>query len=672
MKRVLILLPLLVLLAGCPKKSAQNGPAKLEAFTSATELKQYLADQVHNSTSRWGLGDLVGSLVMGGAAAPTTAGAPDSAGNSSGFSGTNVQVAGVDESDMVKTDGTYIYSVNDMTLNVLKAVPADQMALAGHLDLALPARDLYLLNKQVVVLSQTDGGYGYFYPYFGGGMGIPMALDVVAPASQPTTEPAPWLQSAPSFDMYVVDVADPTQPAITKKLSFQGGLVASRLIGNNLFLVTQTYLDTSSVTAFNGVKNAKAEDILPKYRTVVNGQETTAPLVTWSDVWHPVNPDGYSLTTIITVDLTNLDATPATTSVMADYGVVYASLQSLYVTSTNYDYTGAAREFTEVHKFDLTGDAATYVASGEVPGRLLNQYSLDEKDGFLRTATTTGWAGGGGVVPALGGLLDALLGTSTASSSTPDQSQNHVVVLEQTSKGLEIAGQLDGIAPGEQLYAARFLGDRGFLVTYLQIDPLFTIDLSDPRNPKKVGELEVPGYSSYIRPLDDNHLMTIGKAGDPVAEGSGTFALYKGLTLSIYDITDFANPKLDHQVVIGVRGTDSEALDNPKALTFYNDLVALPVDLYEGNVTTQWDYGYHTFSGLYVYRVSADTGFTLVGRIATVEWADPYSWCGYNAWTRGVFIGDNVYALSNLNAQSAAIADMTKILSTVPYVASQP
>lgn len=669
MKRTLVLLPLLlVAVAGCPKKSAQNGPAKLEAFTSDTQLKQYLADQYNNASSRSnGLGALLGGLAAMGGAVPSTA---DSASGVSGsFSGTNVQEQGVDESDMVKTDGTYIYSVNNMTLNILQAVPAGGMALAGHLDLDLPARDLYLLNGKVIVLSQTGYGYGY-YPYIdGAGIGTAGAIPAtgaVQTQPAPASQPAPWEQDAPTFDIYVVDVSNPAQPALTKKFSFEGGLSTSRLIGNKLFLVSQSWLNTGPVLQFNGVQTAKVDDILPKFRTVTGSDETVQPIVSWSDVYHPVNPDGYTLTSVITIDLANLDAPPATTGIMAEYGVVYASEQALYVTSTNYDWTGAAREFTEVHKFDLTGDAATYVASGQVPGRLLNQYSLDEKDGYLRTATTTGWAGGG-IVP-LGGILGGLFGATTANSSTPDQSQNHVVVLEQTSKGLEIAGQLDGIAPGESLYAARFIGDRGFLVTYLQIDPLFTIDLADPRNPKKVGELEVPGYSTYIRQLDDNHLMTIGKAGDPIAEGSGTFALYKGLTLSIYDVTDFASPKLDQQVTIGVRGTNSEALDNPKALVFYNDLVALPVDLYEGAPTTQWDYGYHTFSGLYVYRMSVDKPFELVGRIATVEWSDPYRWFGYDSWTRGVFIGDNVYAISNLSAQSAAIADMTKILSTVSYV----
>ncbi len=673
MKRALILLPLLVAIAGCPNKNAQLGPAELKLFTSATELKQYLVDQYRNDMQRSaGLGGL-----LGGVALPTSAGEADTGNNSASgsFSSTNVQVEGVDESDMVKTDGTYVYSVNNMTFNILAAVPADQMSLPGQLALDLPARDMYLLGKQAIVLSQTDGGYGYFYPYFVGGAvpvvatGAPTGAAEGDSGSASGPQPAPWLTSAPTFDVYVIDITDPANPTLTKKFSFEGGLETSRLIGNKLFLVTDTWLDTSGVLQFNGVNKTNVEDILPRYRTVAAGQETTNPLVTWNDVLHPANPDGYNLTTIVTIDLANLDTAPASTGIMADHGTVYATPDSLYVTSTNYDWTGAAREFTEVHKFDLTGDSATYVASGNIPGCLLNQYSLDEKDGYLRTATTTGWAGGGGAVPA-GGILGAILGT--ASTSNSNQSGNHVVVLQQNGSSLDIAGQLDGIAPGEQLYAARFVGDRGFLVTYYQVDPLFTIDLSDPSNPKKVGELEVPGYSTYIRPLDENHLFTVGKAGEPIQEGTGTFALYDGLTLSIYDVTDFANPALDQQVVLGVRGTDSEALDNPKALVFYNDMVALPVDLYEGDPTSQWAYGYHTFSGLYVYKMNVDDGFTLVGRIATVEWSDPYQWFGYNAWTRGVFIGDNVYAISNLSAQSAATADMSNILSTVQYNQAQP
>ena len=232
-------------------------------------------------------------------------------------------------------------------------------------------------------------------------------------------------------------------------------------------------------------------------------------------------------------------------------------------------------------------------------------------------------------------------------------------MLEQAADKLETAGQIDGIAKGEQLYAARFVGDRGFLVTFQRIDPLFTVDLADPHNPKIAGELKVPGYSEYIHMLDDNHLLTIGKDAQ---EGDG-FAWYLGLKLSIFDVTDLANPTLLKETTIGARGTDSEALYNHKAFTYHNGLLAFPVNLYEGSATPP-SYGEYTFGGLMVYRVSLDKGFEELGRIATVDQSEPYYW-SYNQWTRGIFIGDSVYAACDHDIKAAAVADMSKLVSTV-------
>ncbi|HEX2973084.1 MAG TPA: beta-propeller domain-containing protein [Tepidisphaeraceae bacterium] len=648
MKRALIFLPLLIAIAGCPKKTSQeSGPARLEAFTSATELKQYLSDQ-YNNAYRFGLGDLL-TGVFGGMAAPVPA---DSNGQeTAGHSTTNVQEAGVDESDIVKNDGTYIYSLNNQRLNILQAVPADQMTLAGYFDLDLPARDMYLLSGKAIVLSSTYYGYYYGYP---GPVAAGAAGNTGTSTGSDAPVPQPWQQDTTTFDIYAVDTSNPAAPALLKKYSFEGDLITSRMIGSKLYVVMMTYPKTDEVTKPFGVATTKVEDILPKVRTVTGGGETVAPAVNWSNVYHPVNPDGYSMVTVLTIDTADLTKEPASTAIMAGYGVAYASPSALYITSTNYDYTGADREYTEVHKFDLTGDVATYVASGKVPGWFLNQFSLGEKDGFLRTATTvwTNWGVGVEILSALN--------AQPAIAQTPWQ-MNCVYVLEQKDDQLEVAGKIENIAPDERIYAARFIGNRGFLVTFKQVDPLFTLDMSDPRNPKLVGQLEVPGFSTYIHPLDENHILTIGKG----ATDAGSFAWFGSMTLSIYDITDFANPALKHQEVIGVRGTASEALDNHKALTFYNDQLAFPVDLYEGDYTVP-GYGTHTFSGLFVYRFSVDNGFTKVGQIAGPEWASDFYSYGYGLWTRGVFIGDDVYAISSQDAKSAAINDMATILKTVP------
>ncbi len=661
MKRLLIVvLPLvLVVVLGCPRRQAgQDGPAELKRFTSATELKQYLADQYNNRYGGGLFGGLFGCsapnmesrdpLTAGGAALDGLGGAPSasSAGAAGDYSGTNLQELGVDESDYIKTDGTYLYVVAKQKLSIVQAVPADAMKVTGSLDLDLPGKELYLGTGQAVVLAEPK----YPYYYYGGGVGTSSwGMPEPTGGTADSGSERPWLTDQQTFDVYLVDVANPAAPSLTKKYSFQGSLMTSRMVGAKLYLVSVTYPDTTEIVKTNGVAKAAVEDILPKYRVVQGGHESVQPVVGWQDVYHPANPYGYSVVTVTTVDTTNPDAQPVSTSAMADYGVIYASTQALYITSTNYDSYGYERSNTEVHKFDLTGEAASYVASGKVPGWLLNQFSMGEKDGFLRVASTEGHSSGGFWVASPGSIF----------SGTVQASENHVVVLEQVDNKLEVAGQIDGIAPGEELYAARFVGDRGFLVTFKKIDPLFTVDLADPHNPKVVGELKVPGYSEYIHLMDENHLLTIGKDADD----QGEFAWYTGVKLSIFDVSDLANPQLLHNQTLGVRGTDSEALHNHKAFTYYNGLLAFPIDLYEGSATPP-NYGDYTFGGLMVYRVSLDKGFEYAGRISTVNQSSPWNW-DYGQWTRGVFIGQSVYAACEHDIKAAAFSDMSLLQSTV-------
>lgn len=643
MKRALVLLlPLMMIGAGCPGQKRQPlGPAALKKFASATEFKQYVAEQYRGYNTGWdapfGCSGMPAPNFMGGM--PSSAENSPGGARSDDFSGTNLQEAGVDESDVVKTDGTHLYVVARQKLDIVKATPPGEMAVLGHLDLDLPGHELYLQENRAIVLAQPS------YYYYGWGWTAPAGSGSVDSGTE-----EPWLQDQPTFDAYVVDVATPTAPALLKKYSFQGTLVTSRMIGSKLYMVSITYPNISPLMGAGGVETADVADVLPKYRTVAGKQESIEPLVGWEDVYHPVNPQGYSLINVTTVDTANLEAAPVSTSIVANYGVIYASTQALYVTSTNYDWYGYERDQTEVHKFDLTGDSAAYAASGMIPGWLLNQFSMGEKDGFLRVATTEGhsWSGMFST-----GLVGAIF------SDVVPASENHLVMLEQVDDKLEIVGRIDGIAPGEELYAARFVGDRGFLVTFQKIDPLFTVDLSNPREPKILGELKVPGYSEYIHMLDENHLLTIGKD----AQQEDGFAWYLGLKLSIFDVTDMANPQELHTATLGVQGTDSEALRNHKAFTYHNGLLAFPVDLYEGNAVPP-SFGNYTFGGLMVYSVSAEAGFAELGRIATVRQDGPYYW-GLNQWTRGVFIGEHVYAICDHNIKAAAVADMANLLKTV-------
>jgi len=201
-------------------------------------------------------------------------------------------------------------------------------------------------------------------------------------------------------------------------------------------------------------------------------------------------------------------------------------------------------------------------------------------------------------------------------------------------------------------------------VTFRQIDPLFTIDLETPTNPKERGRLKVEGYSDYIHILDDEHLLTIGK--DAAVQG-GT-AWQQGVQLSIFDISDFDNPVRTHHEPIGVRGTESEANWNAKAFTYYPEkkLLAIPINLYVGPTQAPWDYGKYAFSGLYVYRVTSDDGFDLLGRIDTSNGSPVYEWGPWysQAYTRGIFAADSdvVYAVTDQVVVAAPLATPSETL----------
>ncbi len=615
----------------------KTGKAGLYQFKSAEELKQYLADQYRERTTyrnRWGIETLLPVMFVGGAnaaSADTGSKSGEVGGDQSeDYSTTNLQEEGVDESDIMKNDAEHVYALDANGLRIAKVKPAEALEELGRLDLEGSPDSLYLMGDQAVALSQKWGNYGWYY-----------TLDTrssVAPVSESATGKNEAI-------ITLIDVSDRTAPSVIKTYRLEGNLVDSRMIDGRLHVVMTITPDLPPVEK---IVATPLEDMLPGY-VVTNQQGATVKsgvITDWPGFYRPVDPDGYGIISVVTINTTDPNAEMKSVALTADPGVIYASTESLYLTDTDWGYTDASSEKTIIHKFTFADDGARYVASGSVPGRPLNQFSLGEYQDYLRIATTIGFV-----------------------SRTNSTSTNNVFVLSEGADGLETVGEVRNIAPGEQIYSARFLGPRGFLVTFQKIDPLFTLDLSDPANPRVVGELKVPGYSDYIHLLDENHLLTIGKDAEATDQG---FAWYQGVQLSVFDIHNFAEPKLLWKEIIGGRGTESEALHNHKAFNFFRpkDLLAIPIELYEGGQGGP-TYGQHTFSGLYVYRVTVADGIQLKGRISTigsdVSQIPEYGWYYYNAWTRGVFIGDHVYAVTDRLIRSATSADPNTVLDTLEY-----
>lgn len=615
MRKLTTAASLLLCLAGCDifrSSQTESGDPRLKPFASAAEMKAYLAEQAEN---RWNTRGDIGFGLLGpiaGSPMPA-AGEADQAAPAAEFSTTNLQEPGVDESDRVKTDGQYLYVATGDRLRIVRVDSPEQMAEVGGLQLEAPTDALYLRGDRIVALS----GRGYF---FDGSQPIALGASLVPPDL--------FLQET---TVTIVSVADPSSPKVESTLSFEADLVTSRMIGDRLHLVLTTYPGLPPSPA--EIMATPLDEMIPDSTVSVAGQVARAGnIAEWNDFYRPSDPDGYGMTTVVSLDIADPAGSAESTAVLADAGAIYASTEALYVTDTAYTYWAEVRETTDIYKFDLTGGTAAYAGSGSVPGRVLNQFSMGEHERYFRIATTDSgvFAPGGQQAP----------------------SSSAVYVLGPDGDGLQVVGKVEGIAPGESLYAARFIGTRGFLVTFKKIDPLFTLDLADPANPVIVGELKVPGYSEYLHMLDDNHLLAVGKDADDM----GSFAWFQGVQLSLFDISAFDKPALKDKQVLGTRGTESEALWNHKAFNHYPSLeaLAIPVELYEGG-TGGSEYGEHTFSGVYVFHVNAEEGIDLLGRVATAD-AASYGM----GWCRTVFIGQTLYAVTGSGIHAVPFGELDR------------
>ncbi len=642
------LLLALLMVAGCGSSNDSNFdnsyPANtLTALSSNEQLETYLKDQFAKSVITYETNDnffdgpvlpLPGIGIGDG-----SAGAGIESGSS--YTNTNVQEEGVDEADRAKTDGTYLYIAKQHRVAVVKT--SEPFQEVGGIDINGIVDALYLYKNVLVVLYIPLNGEG----------------DRLRSSSQPIGVPC-WIPYDAKVGISLYDVSNPAEPGLIKTVEMDGYLVDSRRINGKLHLILQFLPNLSSLTLYcdkdsygevvaanrSALENLTLEQLIPFYQTnsLQNGVGIRKQAIAPENFYRAIDDDGGgSVTTVITINLDAPEMEFDSIGIIANAHSVYASMQSLYVISNRLPYlsmpTSIPEQYMAVHKFDLTGEKVQSVGSGAVKGWILNQFSLGEYEDVLRIATSTGNMWG----------------------PTPS-SENGVYCLTFQDNKMEVIGKLENLAPGEQIYAVRFIGKRGFLVTFVKVDPLFTLDLSDPAAPKVAGELKVPGFSEYIHPYGENHLITIGK--DAVNDSG--FAWYQGVQLSIFDITDFSNPTLvGEPLLIGDRGTNSEALYNHKAFTFWNqnNLLAIPIDLYEhaSEPTSPSVFGQYQHSGLYVYRVSVDRGFELQGTIQTRT-------TGFPLWTRGVFIDEYVYALTPGSVYKALIEDMAQTLETLPLV----
>ena len=544
-------------------------------------------------------------------------------GGASQVSTTNNQVAGVDEADFIKNDNKYIYVVTGQTLRIFKAWPAKQSKELSKVTVDGEPKRLFVTKNHALIyssLKKTSSSSGKTSPsYYGSKRECTYGYN------------CSFTGDGKPAQITVFDISDRANPKKVRTLKLSGSYVNARRVGDAVYTVLsspgvtfpglyyqpvgykcgKTLLPWQIVHAFDQVREdneavimgTPLTDFMPSVEdTILSGGKagTTKKLLAGCKGFYQssVN-DGGQFTTILGLNMAELVA-PSATTIVSRPGAIYASAKALYVSVPRqkrngygwYRSVGNADEASTVHKFalDVSKADVKYVASGVVKGRVLNQFSMDEHNDYLRMATTSGRVPSPNV-------------HSTLS------------VLRHVGMALKPVGQVDKLAPTEDIRSVRFDGDRGYVVTFKKTDPLFVFDLSDPNNPRTMAELKIPGFSTYMHMMDKKHLLTIGYD----ANDQGSFAWFTGVRFQIFDVSDIKNPKLAHKMVIGTRGSSSTALNNHLAFNYFapKNLLAVPMTVCEGTSGSGGSYGKNmTFSGLMVFDVTASGGFKPRGKVS--------------------------------------------------------
>ena len=619
------------------------GKASLEKFDSCSSVASVFREARQKVQAGYMLEGLktLGQPPLAAGAARDTAGTPQ-------YSATNVQVAGVDEADIVKTDGKYIYTITQQSyrggeskLIIAKAYPPENAEILSETPLEnFQPNEMFIHDNYILIFGYTREEIPVPEPMEG--------------APERMVVPYPYYSQLTTVQIW--DAADRSNPELIRSTDFEGSYLSSRKIGPYVYFVI------NSPPKYRVLEEGNDEDILPLFRdrtgTDLGKGVSFSRTCGCSEVkyFEPVNPE--SFITIASISLDDPEGKIKKEVIVGSGQNIYSSLENLYVAEMNYPFwfapreSGTPTEKTIIHKFSLDKGMISYVDHMEAPGRILNQFSMDEYDSHFRIATTAGH------VSRTGGAT----------------SSNNVYVFDSD---LNMVGKLEDIAPGERIYSARFMGERGYLVTFKKIDPFFVIDLSNHKNPKILGKLKIPGYSDYLHPYDENHIIGIGKETVEAEESAGNFAWYQGVKIAIFDVTDVGEPKELHRVVIGDRGTDSYALHDHKAFLFdkNRNLLVVPILLAEikgdkENLPRN-TYGDYVFQGAYVYDLTLEKGFDLKGRITHYETNETFLKSGYHYFDdqysvkRSLYIDNVLYTISGKKIKLNSLGDLSEIKGLV-------
>ena len=550
------------------------------------------------------------------------------------YSTTNIQVENVDEADITKTDGDYIYSLSEDKVIITDVKDETQIKIVAEIDSknsnTIPS-DLILYHDKLIVISEemkTTSSYYYSY------------------------------NNSNTTMVSVYDISNKEQPKEIKNYQLEQPYYTSRCIDGRLYVISSGYLKEENdeiVTYY--YEDGKQIDSGYKSIKRIKGIDTT------------------DQTILSMLDLNNMNESVKVNSYLMDVQNAYVSENNIYLLEEKYEgsYTSAPKissifgfygilgafvddneydygTYTYIYKFNLLEDGSIqYDKKAKEKGQTINQFSIDEYEENLRVALY-------------------------------NNEGSRIVIFNNE---MEKIGETEKLAEGEKMYSSRFLGNKAYLVTYKTVDPLFVVDLSNPEEPQVLGELKIPGYSTYLHPYDENHLIGIGMQTeekiyrDSSGRVTSTAAVITGMKMALFDVTDVNNPIQISDTIIGDSRTTSAILTNHKALLFSKEkqLLAIPVnnytedfeiesssDEYESMVKSYTNYKKQYVSeGYFVYNINLTDGFTLKGTITHEKTKSKYSYYNASRLLRGLYIDDNLYTVSEDYIKVNSLDDLQEI-----------
>jgi Beta propeller domain len=613
-------------------------------------------------------------------AGATPASAADGSGGPVAYTTTNTQVAGVDEGDFFKNDGTRILVLQGSWLHTAKSWPPEQLAIAGRLQIEGWPQQLLLDGDTALVVSTVwtqpaNQANALPCPYYSFGAGL---------------VGMPYCGGSAATKITAVDLTTLGAPAVKAAFYLPGWTHQVRKSGTSMRLVladqvrwpagvrwwpdwSQDYqshpeLWPAAIAKLEDdneaiIRRSPAQAWLPPGQQVLQSGAAVDLSYDCTDIYLPNAPELPGLVTVATLDTSDLTRQPTRTSIFGEAGTVYATATRLYLASQHWWgwWVAGQADWTYLHVFDLTDPAkATYLASGGVEGHLLDQFSLDESGGSLRAAltTTTRVEGSGG-------------------ASWAFKVGNHVAVLQQDGPRLSVVGDTGLLVADESIRAARFVGDSGFVVTFRGYDPLITVDLSYPGAPKKVAELTVPGFSTYLEPIDAGHLLAVGvDLPEPDPKTGAVDWSRRAVQLSLFDIGDLAHPKRTANLPIGGIWAWTEAMYDHHAFNWFpqRGLLAVPFSDWTQLGGAPW-YGQFV-SDLRVFSV--DPAAATISGKGALSFDDVLAGSGqwtywYEPWVRRSVMAtddqgwDWVYAVSDAGIRVARLSDLGHPVATALF-----